>query len=736
MTPVAPAIVVDMGGTTTRIALFGDERILDVIRFATPKHPAGAPAIERHLDRIAAEVSQLRHAHPDCGADEVGVAVGATIDTAGCVRNASTLWGEAHAGFDLRSALRARLPWADLVLCNDIAAAAWRYQELGRFALITVSTGVAVKVFDDALPFAAKLLAGTDGLGGEIGHVRVDTGRRADMAAPSSGADDDDGWCECGNEGDLCSYCSGPATVRAAVRRARRFPAQWRDSVLHSLCDGRPERITSHLLSDASRSGDAFTMQILNEATRPLAGMILQTSALLGLRQFVIMGGFAHGVGQPWFASLRANLRDLLPGGGWFTGWTGTDAEALMLPSAADDNDSLIGMARFLTARRLQVRELRKPTGQSRAVVRQVSRPSCGREQFAARVIYAGICGTDLQILRGERGCEPGVLGHECVAEVVEVGQDIHGLTAGQLITVNPNHPHDEHDKIGHNQPGIMRDVAIWDQHMIDRGQVISLPGERSAEWVLAEPLACAVRSLRGGHEDWTGRRVLVIGAGVSGLLHVLLARRWRARRVLLANRGAARLSAASARGLLADRDCVVLDAGWRASLETATAGSPVDDVIVAVSGTAGSSLVESLWPFLADGATVYLYGGFPPDAVIHAPGAQLPVQPIRSRGERRTVDLPGGRSCTLTGSRGTGADEFRTACELLSEGVPGEPRFGTLISHIVSLDAAPAVLDELSVTGCVDGHPALRVIVDLTLRDRSIRRIQPADLAGAGASG
>jgi threonine dehydrogenase-like Zn-dependent dehydrogenase/predicted NBD/HSP70 family sugar kinase len=724
-------IVVDMGGTTTRIALFHHEHLLDVTRFATPEHPVAMPARQAQLDRIAAEVDRLRRAHPEQQTREVGVAVGATIDTDGCIRNASILWGEASAGFDLGAALRARLPWADLVLSNDIAAAAWRYQELGRFALVTVSTGLAIKIFDDDLPFAAKLIADADGLGGEIGHVRVGTGPDAGRHPSTEPA-----WCECGNRGDLCSYSSGPATVRAAVRQAGDFPAQWRASVLYSLCGGQPDRITSHLLADAARSGDAFTAPILDASTRPLAGVILQASALLGLRQFVVMGGFAHGIGKPWFDSLRANLRDLLPGGGWFTGWTGADADALVQPSAADDNDSLIGMGRFLTERRLQVRELRKPTGQTRAVVRRASRPGCGREQFAARIVYAGVCGTDLQILRGERGCEPGVLGHECVAEVVETGRDIRGLAPGQLITVNPNHPHDEHDKIGHNLPGIIRDVAIWDQHMIDRGQVIPLPGERSAEWVLAEPLACAVRSLRGGHDDWTGRRVLVIGAGVSGLLPVLLARRWQARQVLLANRGARRLRAASALGLLEDRDCVLLDADWRASLTAVTEGAPLDDVIVAVSGTAGPALVEQLWPFLADGAIVYLYGGFPPDATIRVPAAVQPVavQPIRSRGERRAVDLPGGRSCTLIGSRGAGAGEFRAACDLLGAPVPGQPRFGTLISHIVSLDAAPAVLDELAATGCVDGDPALRVVVDLELRGRRIRRVQPAELAGAGA--
>jgi len=217
-----------------------------------------------------------------------------------------------------------------------------------------------------------------------------------------------------------------------------------------------------------------------------------------------------------------------------------------------------------------------------------------------------------------------------------------------------------------------------------------------------------------------------VIGGGVSGLLHVMLGRRLQAQHVLLANRGARRLRNATARGLLPESDCVVFDESWRTSLEAATGGSLLDGVVIAVSG-AGPSFAESLWPYLADGATVHLFGGFAPDAVIHTPGGgQLAAQPIRSGGQQ-TVDLPGGRTCTLVGSRGAGADEFRSAREILSAKDPPEPPFASLISHVVSLDAAPAVLAELARTGCVHGDPALRVVVDLRLRGRLV---QPAELA------
>lgn len=716
-------ICVDMGGTTTRIGRCAGGRLLPgTVRFATPKPGRGGSVREAHLDRVAALVEDMRRGAAAGGPRDVGLAVGATVDTAGRVRNASMLWHEASTGFDLAAAVSARLPWARVHLANDIAAAAWRYRSLGRFGLITVSTGVAVKIFDDGLPFEHKLLLDPDGLGGEPGHVRVDPpGDYPAVGLPR---------CECGNVGDLCSYTSGPAAERLAGLLSRAWPDRWHDSKLSVRCQGEPARVTTRDLAAAANEGDEFATAVLRVSTHPLAGQMLQMSALLGLRRFVVMGGFARGVGAPWFAALRDNLGRLLPGGGWFTGWTAADLDRLVRPGV-DADDSLLGMAAFVAARRTRHRELYKPVGVGTTTVRSRSRPRCGREQFVTRVAFAGVCGTDLQILRGERGCEPGVLGHECVAQVVDVGVGVPEVEVGDVIAINPNHPHDEHDKVGHNLPGVLRQFAVWDGHLAGRGQAVRLPDEGRAEWVLAEPLACAVRSARLATDRGRTGRTLVVGGGVSGLLHALLARRWGARQVLLANRGARRLRLAAARGLIAAEDCLAITPELPRVLAERSAGAGWDTVIVAVSG-AGPSIVEGLWPALADGATVHLFGGFPAGSLVRGPdGRPIPVTPIRS-GRPRSVALPDGRTCTLVGSRGASADDFREAVALCS-GAPGLP-LAALISHVISLDAAPAVLGELAATGRVAGDPALRVLVDLSLPGTSVRPVDGADLPRLGA--
>ena len=698
-------LVVDMGGTTTRVGVWRDGAVQPgVRRFPTPKDT------DAHLDAVAATVTAFQAEDP--ALRTVGVAVGATVDATGTVRNASMLWHRPATGLDLAGALRKRLPGARITVKNDISAAAWRYRHLGRFALLTISTGVAIKVFDDRLPMEHKLIEDPDGLGGEVGHVPVrahdedfrTVGRAAAVGNHDARAALDElslPWCECGTVDDLCGHASGPAAVRAVARAGG------------DLADTRA-------IAAAARAGDPFVTGVLRTVTRPLALYLLQLSAQLGLRRVVVMGGFVHGVGEPWFAALRANLGHLLPDGAWFTGWTGADLDALVVPSL-DGDDSLAGMGCYLAATEAQSRSLTKEVGATGVTLRTSPRPACGAEQFLGRIHFAGICGTDLQILRGERGWEPGVPGHECVGEVVAAGANVRAVRPGTVFAVNPNHPYDEHDKLGHNLPGVWRDLAPFDGHFAERGQLIELPAAGSAAWVLLEPLACAVRSLRAAGTPVKDCKVLVVGAGVAGLLHVLLARRWNADRVWLTNRGAGRLAAAIDRGLVEPDDCLRLDETLPARL------GPVDTVVLATAGHAGPEVLAGLWPILADGATVHLFGGFAADAVIRTPGGRtIPVGPVRGRGERPEVPLPGGRTVTLTGSRGAGRDDFDAAARACLPDTGGTLDLAPLISHVVSLDAAPRVLAELGATGRIDGRPALRAVLDLRL-DGDVTRAVPA---------
>lgn len=71
----------------------------------------------------------------------------------------------------------------------------------------------------------------------------------------------------------------------------------------------------------------------------------------------------------------------------------------------------------------------------------EVPDPQVGPEDVLVAPSYAGICGTDLHIFRGEfhnRVTYPAVLGHEFGGVVVETGKNVKGFRRGDRVTVDP----------------------------------------------------------------------------------------------------------------------------------------------------------------------------------------------------------------------------------------------------------------------------------------------------------
>ena len=67
--------------------------------------------------------------------------------------------------------------------------------------------------------------------------------------------------------------------------------------------------------------------------------------------------------------------------------------------------------------------------------------PQVGPDDVLVAPSYAGICGTDLHIFRGEfhnRVTYPAVLGHEFGGIVVETGKNVKGFKRGDRVTVDP----------------------------------------------------------------------------------------------------------------------------------------------------------------------------------------------------------------------------------------------------------------------------------------------------------
>src|SRR5260221_6380476 len=79
--------------------------------------------------------------------------------------------------------------------------------------------------------------------------------------------------------------------------------------------------------------------------------------------------------------------------------------------------------------------------------------PQAGELLVAPR--YVGICGSDLDLLRGTRPLGTHILGHEGVAEIASVGPGTSRFAVGQHVTFLPNNPQDPADVLGGSMEGL-----------------------------------------------------------------------------------------------------------------------------------------------------------------------------------------------------------------------------------------------------------------------------------------
>jgi L-iditol 2-dehydrogenase len=170
--------------------------------------------------------------------------------------------------------------------------------------------------------------------------------------------------------------------------------------------------------------------------------------------------------------------------------------------------------------------------------------PRIGPGELLVRIIASGICGSDvMEWYRLDRA--PLVLGHEIAGEVVKVGDDVEQYKVGDRVAVAHHVPcntchyclsgnHTVCDTLRRTNfdPGGFAEYVRLPAINVDRG-VFLLPDDMSfEEATFIEPLACILRGQRRANLR-PGQSVLVIGSGISGLLHVQLAKALGAGRVV-----------------------------------------------------------------------------------------------------------------------------------------------------------------------------------------------------------
>ncbi len=254
----------------------------------------------------------------------------------------------------------------------------------------------------------------------------------------------------------------------------------------------------------------------------------------------------------------------------------------------------------------------------------EMPEPRISGGEILLKVMASGICGSDvMEWYRKKRA--PLVLGHEVAGEVAAVGRGVSGFRRGDRIAATHHVPcySCHYCKSGREtmcptmsktsfDPGGFAEYLRIPPINVKSG-CLKLPAALSYdEATFIEPLGCVVRGQRAAGVC-EGDTVLVIGSGITGLLHMQLAAASGAAKVLATDISPYRLKAAERFGA-----AKALDARGDVPLKVRelNGGRPADVVIVC---TGALKAMEQALKSVDRGGTVLFFA--PSD-----PGVDLPV--------------------------------------------------------------------------------------------------------------
>jgi len=303
--------------------------------------------------------------------------------------------------------------------------------------------------------------------------------------------------------------------------------------------------------------------------------------------------------------------------------------------------------------------------------------PSIGPGEALVRICASGICGSDvLEWYRVPKA--PIVLGHEVAGDVVEVGEGVTNVAAGDRVVVSHHVPCNccRYCETGNHtachtlhttnfDPGGFSEYVRVPALQTERG-ILTMPDSMTyEEGSFVEPLGCVVRAqVRAGVRE--GSTVLVLGSGISGLLHVRLALALGAGRVFATDVSEYRLDWARRSGAAAVWDAAAAGDRLPGLLCAANEGSLADLVILA---TAAPSAIDQAVSCLDNGATFVIFA-VPPPGQDHP----MPLNEIWRR------------EITLRTAYGAAPADLAMAMDLIAS---GRVRVADLVTHRLPLERA-----------------------------------------------
>ena len=261
---------IDVGGTSVKCGLFSAEGdVLDKWEIPTRTEDNGVNILPDVADAINRKIEEKKLDKEEIAG--IGIGVPGPVNENGEVPCAVNLhWGYVNIAGDME-----RLTGLPVKAGNDANVAAlgelWKGGGAGYHSLIMVTLGTGV---GGGIIINDKIVAGSHGAGGEIGHAHVEDA----ITDP----------CNCGNCGCLEQVASATGIVRLAKEE---LSASEEPSLL------REGKISAKRVWDAVKEGDALAIRVAERFGEYL-GKTLAVLATVSDPQVIVIGGGVSKAGQ------------------------------------------------------------------------------------------------------------------------------------------------------------------------------------------------------------------------------------------------------------------------------------------------------------------------------------------------------------------------------------------------------------------------------------------------------
>lgn len=256
---------IDIGGTAVKAGLFNVEgKLLNKWDFATKKTENGKDILKDVAEFIKGKMEELNLSEENI----LGIGVGIP----GPVKDNGDVLELANLGmgyFNIEEEL-ASLTGLKVKAGNDANVAAMGEYWMGggkgyrNVVLLTLGTGVGGGII-----LNGRILAGSNGAAGEVGHIIVN--------------EEETAKCGCNKQGCLEQYASATGIVKLAKKAlsSSEEPTVLRDA----------KEIDARLIFDSAKSGDKVALEVVDRACHYLGLATANIAQVIDPEAFVIGGG-------------------------------------------------------------------------------------------------------------------------------------------------------------------------------------------------------------------------------------------------------------------------------------------------------------------------------------------------------------------------------------------------------------------------------------------------------------